>query len=569
MAESTNLTKLASVLSIEERHDLLDKLKSQSVLSGTLLYRDDDDKHSYDIETAYSRLPWYSHLWFFFLSLFKSTSPIKIFEDDKFSTLATVIEEKAPGLYDYQKGIFLPPFYRYMVRLKEAAHFFYSALDSSVNRDRGAFFAYLGSLEMPDVHRILQNEANPIAYAKAHPGLSDIELRQVAFKRMEDAFALIVEEKRNAMYFDARCLNILKELSSFLYDRVILAFSHDASENGETCSTGIVRDLLINLNNILLSLKIVPPMELLGSLFIFILQERVGEQGFDIDRESHLLLARAEQALAVIQDFNKNVPLTLLLRCCTRDMTLTPHELSGGEDWYAVFRDYWKKRIESYYADYLRENRQSELIESFSVFLKDKPLKTLANSQTEANPDGIPVKGAFALSFLYTFYSAVFMPDINWVLRPILIEGDFQKKENRLEFTEGYNNLIKLEDEIKKFEYNISLSGEYGKRYSQARQDMSSTPIPVKRRKIQIIIEEAEEDAKTILDQIVYASQTMINTLNGILGKDSKGRYFPLTNLQTVVGKNTEFIPGMNEVIKSFLTVLKVLDDIEAMEIGR
>jgi len=570
MAENTNLNKLASVLSIEERHDLLDKLKSQSILSGTLLYRGEDEKHSsYDIETEYSRLPWYSHLWFFFLSLFRSTSPIKIFEDNKVSTMGALIEEKAPGLYNYQKGIFLPSFYRQMVKLKEAAHFFYSALDMSVNRDRGAFFAYLGSLEMPDVHRILQNEANPIAFAKTHPGISDIELRQIALKRMEDAFAMIVEEKRNAMYFDARCLNCLKELSSFLYDRVILAFSHDASENGETCSSGVIRDLLINLNNILLSLKVVPPMELLGSLFIFILQERVGEQGFDMDRESHLLLAKAEQSLAVIQEFNNRVPLTLLLRCCTRDMTLTPHELSGGEDWYAVYRDYWKKRIESLYTEYLREHRQNELIESFRVFLKDKPLKTLGNAQTETNPDGIPVKGAFALSFLYTFYSAVFMPDINWVLRPILIEGDFQKKENRLEFTEGYNNLIKLEDEIKKFDYDVSLSGEYGKRYSQARQDMSSLPIPVKRRKIQIIIEEAEEDAKTILDQIVYASQTMINILNGILGRDSKGRYFPLVNLSTVVGKNTEFMAGMNEVIKSFELVLRVLDDIEAMEIGR
>jgi len=61
----------------------------------------------------------------------------------------------------------------------------------------------------------------------------------------------------------------------------------------------------------------------------------------------------------------------------------------------------------------------------------------------------------------------------------------------------------------------------------------------------------------------------MINTLNGILGKDSKGKYFPLTNLPAVVGKNKEFMAGMNEVIKSFLEVLKVLDDIDKMEIGR
>jgi len=193
----------------------------------------------------------------------------------------------------------------------------------------------------------------------------------------------------------------------------------------------------------------------------------------------------------------------------------------------------------------------------------------LENTQTDTNPDGIPIRGAFALSFLKTFYSAVFMPDINLVLRPILIEGDFQKKENRTEFDEGYNNLIKLEDEIKKFEYTISRSGEYGKRYSHARQDMSSLPIPVKRKKIQMIIEEAEEDARTILEQIKNASYTMFNTLNGILGKDSKGKYFPLTNLQKVIGKNTQFIAGINDAIQKFQLVVKVLDDIEIMESGR
>jgi len=568
MAESGSFNKLVSALPIEERHNLLERLKAQSNFTGKILYEEETEKVSDDdIETEYSKLPWFYHLWYYFLSFFKSRAPIKIFEDSKVSVLGSKIEERAPGLYDYQKGMLMPLFYRQLTKLKEAAHFFYSALDSSVNRDRGAFFAFLASLEMPDVHRVLQNETNPVNIAEKHPGMPETELRQMALKAMDDALAMITDEKRNALYSDARSLYSLKELSSFLYDRVLMAFENNSAVGGETCSAGIVRDLLITLNNILLSLKAVPPMTLLESLFIFILQEKVGEHGFEINREIRILLSKAEDSLAVIHEFNTHVPLTWVLRCSTRNMSLTPHELSGGEDWYIVYRDYWKKRIESVFAEFLKEHRQKELVETFRMFLKGKELKAIENVQSDSNPEGMPIKGAFGLSFLYTFYPIVFMPDINWVLRPILIEGDFQRKENRVEFAEGYNNLIKLEDEIKKLEYNISTDGDYYKGYVQARQDMSS--LPVKRRKIQIAIGEAEDDVNRILEQTQSAAQSMINILNGILGRDSKGKYFPLTNLSRVVGKNTQFITGMSDVIQKFQFVLKIMEDIEAMESGR
>jgi hypothetical protein len=93
--------------------------------------------------------------------------------------------------------------------------------------------------------------------------------------------------------------------------------------------------------------------------------------------------------------------------------------------------------------------------------------------------------------------------------------------------------------------------------------------LPIKRRKIQIVVEEVEEEVKRILEQAKNASYTMINTLNGILGKDDKGKYFPLTNLSKIAGKDSQFITGMNDVIQKFQFVLKVLDDVEIMESGR
>jgi hypothetical protein len=191
----------------------------------------------------------------------------------------------------------------------------------------------------------------------------------------------------------------------------------------------------------------------------------------------------------------------------------------------------------------------------------------MENTLSDANPEGIPIKGVFALSFLLTFYSAVFMADINRTLRPILIDGNFYKKEDRTEFTESYNNLIKLEDDIRKLEQDIAPSGDFGKRYIQARQDISS--LPVKRRKIQIVIEEASNAAMKILKQTRIASINMINILNGILEKDTTGKYDTLINMSKLVGKGDRFVTGINETIQQFQKVLQILDEIEAMEAGR
>ena len=568
MAIDGNFEKLASGLSLSERQGLLEKLNDHSTLAkGPLYFEDDKAAAVHDIQTEFSNLPWYYRFWYFIFSFFRSVSPVKIFEEKSLVDLGHKVQERGQGLYDHEKALFLPGFYRSMQRLKEAAHFFYAALDSSVNRDRGAFFAFLGSLEMPNVHNKLNDETLPEFIAGKYPDMQESELRQMAHRTMDDALAMITEEYRNDMYFSARTLNCLKELSSFLYDRVLMAFSVNKAYGGEVCYAGVVRDLLINLNNMLFSLKASPPLTLLESLFIFILQERASEQNFDINKEIQLLLSKAEDSLVVIRDFNRKVPLTWILRCSSRNMSLSPKEISGGEEWFAIYRDHWKRRIDSIFADYMKDRLQRDLQTSFTSFLNGKELKKLENAQSPANPDGIPIKGSFALSFLYTFYSAVFMPDINVILRPILIDGDWQKKENRVEYTEAYNNLIKLEDEIKKLEQEISLTGDYGQRYHQAKQEMS--PLPVKRKKVQIVVEEASEEAERILEQAKDACESISYLLNGILGIDPKNKYGQLTNLAKLSGGNAQFSSDIGEIIIKFKKVLKILEDVESMESGK
>jgi hypothetical protein len=565
--EAAVFDRLASELSLEERAHLLEKLNSQSIMSQEPLYEETAEIPAVSLDEEYKHVPWYYQIWFIILSFFQRKTPRQIFEDRMVARLGRVIEAKTPDIYDFQRDWLMPEFQRHLLNLKEGARFFYSALDSSINRDKGAFYAFLASLEMGEVYRRLNVDTDPSHIADTKPSMSGTELRQAAFQIMEESIAAITEEQRKIMYYNARLLNCLKVISSFLFDRIILAFAFEPSVSGPVCSARVVRDQLSALNNILFSLKEIPPMTLLESLFIFILQERTGEAGFEINKEMQNLLAKAEGAINAIRNFNRQVPLTLILRCTGKDMALLPKVIGGGEDWFVVFREYWKRQIELRFAEYMRLRRHRDLTDSFRYFFKGTNLKILSNVASESNPSGLPVSGAFSLSFLLTFYSVVFMNDINKVIRPILIDGEFVKRENRTEFTESYNELIKIEDVIKKLEADISPSGDYGKRYAQARNDMTS--LPVKRRKVQIVLEEASGEAERIIERSKEAIQSMIKILNGIIKKDPERKYDTLSNMLHLAGKGPAFVNGIMDAIQKFQKTLQLLDDISLMESSR
>jgi hypothetical protein len=259
-------------------------------------------------------------------------------------------------------------------------------------------------------------------------------------------------------------------------------------------------------------------------------------------------------------------------------MSLSAQAITGGEDWFVVYHDYWRDRIEEKLTEYRMQRQQQELFESFRYFLKDKPLKNLEHVASEANPDGLPIKGAFSLSFLLTFYSAVFINDINNDLRHILIDGRFFQRDNRTAFTESYNNLIKLETDIKRLDNQLNISGDYGKRYIRANEE---TSLQTRRRKTQIILDDASDEATAIIDQTKTAINNMIAILRAIITVDEHGNYTVLVNMTHFMGqdetaevatptaKGTAFIHSINEVIEKLQVALHILEDIAVLELDK
>jgi hypothetical protein len=562
MAEPDLLEKLATSLSLEERQKMLEKLQALSTLPAESLYPGAADSPPEPaLEEQYAALPWYYRLYYFIVSIFKNKTSLQIFLDSQIAKLGRRIELEYPQFYDFPKGLLLMEFHRLLASLKEDARFFFDALDVSVNRDRGSFFAFLGSLEMTEVHRRLEEETEPEKLRAKNPAVSDGELRQAALRAMEEALAGITEVQRTVMYRHARSLHCLKELSSFLYDRILLAFSGGENLN---CSINMVKDMLSSFNNILFSLKDPPSLALLESLFVFILQERSGDAGFDRNQELQRLLNRAEKALVNIKNFNRRLSLTLILKCAYRDTAYKPRQISGGEDWYAVYRDYWRQYINSRFAAYLKDCRRRELEDACKGFFRGAAPLYLDHAAADEGGGGFPLNPSRSLSFLLSFYKLVFAPDINACLMSVAADGEFLKKENRSELAGAYNDLVKLGDAIQNFDEKIGEQGVYGEHYIQARQEMSS--LPVKRRKIQLILDDAAEEGRQIIERSRAAVNSIANILAGIQKKGSGGRYDSLSNLSQMEARMPNFQGLLQEIGGRLREALGILDLAAALE---
>ena len=566
MNDNETFNKLSGALGRDEKAQLLAKLKSNTVISDEPIAVE-SEKEDFDIDTLYAKLPWYKKLLFIIISILFGKPKLEIFSAHLINAIGKELEVQFPGMFDWRNSLLLPGMLQELIELKDAARFFSSVLDSGVLANYGAFLIFLGSLEMPELHEQLEKTTNPAVFFSAHTGLSDVKLKQLAAGEAEGIFNTLRDESRMLMYNNARSLFCLKEIAFFLFDRLILAFQTGTHSEGtgQICPVSVVRTQLATLNDILASFKKMPSINLLTSMYIFVMHNIDNAGEIENDREMQKFTSGAEKALFTIRSFITKVPLTRIIRCGTRDLTYEPVEVPGGEDWFSVLREKWMSIITTNFNNYILHKKRTELISTLSAYFNGEALDPVEFIASETNPEGVPAKGDLLLSFLLTFYRRIYMEEMHNLLRAILIDGEFNKRENRIEFTEAYNNILKIEDMIKSVEKKLSPGGEWGKQWKQIHLDVQS--VAIKHRKTGMFLDEVNSAIDAIIDTSKEAVTSMRNVLAGITQIEAGGKYDALSNMSKFAGKGLEFNANLTVAAKKLKTAVQLITSMEEIDV--
>ncbi|MCL2558622.1 MAG: DUF5312 domain-containing protein [Treponema sp.] len=569
MGANDTLDRLVSQMSVDERMRMLGEIRRKSPASADIPpERWVSQRKKTEAKGALADLHWASRLFYRIAGLFSGRTAERAYEGMRVTALAKVIKADSPGYFDFKQNCLRNKFYADLLRLRDAARFFYGVLETSINKDRGAFYAVVGSIEMPEAHRALQNACHAHATEESQESLDLAALKQAALRDMDDILQAIPESKRAAMYLCARALACFRELSCFLFNRFVGCFRE--SKGGRYCPIdSTAREFLASLDRVLFALRDIPVSTIFEALLVYDLETRAGEPGFDAGAEMESLLRRSAGSLETVKSFSRKVPLSRIIRCSTRNMSYVPAQLSGGEDWLQVYRNYWKRQIESSMTDFFEKKKRVEAMASVQAALGRQP-EPLANAAADSSAaadafggegaEGFPLKEAFALAFLRDFVSG-FQERYGVPLEQIAIEGNFIRQDDRAILVEAGGEMARACERIAALDEKMSAEGEYGSRQAHLRRDAES--LPAKKKKAQFVVDEASKEARGIIARSGNCMAKAGRLLESIATHRPEDGRDAISNLDALAAKRPALsLKGLGEMAERLRQAARVLDEI-------
>ncbi len=566
MAERSIFDELAAELSVQERRDLLARIAASAPVSDEPLYKASErpKTENYDYAARAASLGFLARLLLSIRSMFAGRTRETLLRDDDLKEIARRIESRFPFLVDQRRAVLLPKVADELRKLRDAARFFYDLLDRSVERDRAAFFAFLASIELPELHRRLVEETDP--FKAAAPDAKETELRGAMLDAFDEALASMDEAGRRAMYRDLRSVLFLKRLSGFLFERLLGTFRPGLGPDGaEAASYAEARELFLELGDLMRSMSEPPSTALMEALFVFVERESIARP----EAESILAadLAKAEAALSRIRAFNAELPMAEISRLVAGDPAYQPRDLAGGEDWLAIFKSFWRERIDSLVEDWKADRRYRQLAEEIVAFVGEPGPRGFENISREESEAGPAIRLEGALSFLDAFLRGAYQRELSRPFKIILVDGEFYRKDNRIEFTDAFDGLGRLPEALAALDARLAPGGETGAAWARAKAEIS--PGPVKHRKLLAIAREAEEEAERVVRTAAESLAEMVRLLGGILKGEAGGRYDSLANLAYMDGKaNRDFLKSLSVAKDRCERALFFLSELSGLDLG-
>jgi hypothetical protein len=564
MQSHSTFDSLVGELSSKERKDLLEKIEASFRVSDEPLQVVTEDEEV-DLEKSYRLLGFFQRLIISLKRIFQRKERLDAIEEFLLAGIAKNIEKKYPGILHYKTGEILEPFYRELKELQESLSVFIPPLRAALGSDKREFIAFLVSMELPHIHEQIVQASDPFGVSENWLEESDIDVRREIERKMEDIFESISEAERKILYGDMQILQYLSALSAFPYERVLSLFSGHRREKPGTCTLLEIRKSLVELGSLLAGLAFPPRMRLIEGIFLFSVREKMDAESYDLEVDLGRFSRLAEAGIGRIRKFNHAIPLLDLLRLASRNVNYRFSKPGGGEDWFALYRQFWFARFQDQFERFALSRKRSRVTEDAKRFLQVESLPVLEFYRSGLREDAPMFRYELSLSFLAGFLRSVFLKEMHSVLKTILLNGEFYKEQNRNEFADSYNGLAQSLEEMARLDKLLGPGGEIGEAIGQL--DKEPIPAPLRRKRLTDQYAKGDTCAAKLLSAAIANLETLCSVIGGILFGEVGGRFDTLANLGylgRINGQNVMVSLGLvHKRLEHALLILRELYDTE------
>ena len=539
--------ELVKSLAVSERREMLDRLAELSEVDTTASETEGGAESAQkalvgpdENKIRFSEASFFVRFWFKLLSFFSSSTPEEKYNAHLVAELGRKLNQKYGAYFSLPKRMYTDLLYQDLVFLENIRSYFLPFVNE-YDKHRGDFYILLSSLIAPESAATISMSLDPSS--EPYDNDSPKDLHSAYLKKMDETFSTFSPEEKAKIYQAAQAAEWLSSFEGLSLNRTILQFA-DTTGTGQMCPIDTVVDDFKKLSSILASaVKI--PTRLIETLFIFSQKDKMEDESFSFDRECTEFVRVSVNNLTGIASFRSRVPIADFVRFSSADIVWEPVSTRAGEDWFMLFKASWKERFERRFEEWAKLRDKHALKKRALTFLEARELPTLEYTPWADSWVPFNFHRETVLLFLKAFFSGVYLRRISKVLRIILAEGDFYKRENLSEFTDDFNILEHAKADIDDFERRLAPKGDIGEGFELALTEKKGTHSGKAR--LDHLMSTVESEAESLCTRQVAAMRSMHLILGGILNVSRGGQYDTLANLSSLQGsENGSFRPEIS-----------------------
>ncbi|MGP1445011.1 MAG: DUF5312 domain-containing protein [Treponema sp.] len=512
-------------------------------------------------EARISDEPFFIRFFLRLKSFFKSIPIETIYEEELIRRIGKDLQRNYKQYINIKLNVFTDAFYELLRELRKTQLFFTSLL-SAYDSDKGDFYLLASSFVAPDVYAKLMYNTDPFSAAAGSDATTN--LRADFLKKIDDTFSLMTADYKTTMYQAANAIEWMRHFCDLAIDKAVLKFMQDVSA-AHTCSVYLIATELDMLASVLGVSKPIPDV-VLQTLFLLSKQDRLNDKQLNLSQESVEFISQASHALEAIKGFSVKVPILDLARYASKSIHWQAQQLEAGENWFQLFKAAWKKRFNERWQLWAAEQKRLHLKQEMLSLLKQEQLASLMYKPWENVWLTLHFRREFSLSFLSSFFSTLYPETLQPVLKTLLMEGNFYRRENLAEYTNAFTVLEKQHSSIATFESRLSPEGEIGASFIELTERTAATLKS--KNGLETLMKNTETDAKQIIASSLGTLKTLIALLNGFIEGNKNSIYAPLLNWTIIQGPhNIEFRAQVENVKNILQKTVVLLSEAEKIEV--
>ena len=574
MGKNDVFEQLADNLDDIERKAMLDEIrddlkKHQQVDNKEAEKEEKKEKEFKLLEKEYNNSSLLDKIQLFIMKIITGKSIYLLMKEKMLKSMGKNVEHNFPGFVDIRESRIKEPFCNEINMLKTSMTDIteiYKVIDDA---GKAEFYQFIAASEMAEFEKTLEKNTDPNFIMKSGIISEKSQIRNEIIRQFHEIIESVDSQEKEKVYEIIRGFFLLRQVVFYNFESFQKKTEYEPNGN-KFSSFGNCRKFIREMYEIIYNIhkSSAPFGKLLKYMAEFYYEK--GEISGKVSKDDFVskMLSKLKHDFAAIESFSKNVPLITLIKYLYKDLHYEAGEISGGEEWFSVYKNYLKEKIDKKYDLFLSDKKRNDIVIKMRHYIETIPEEKDLNFQIDLRERIYKLEYANLLFFLKELKNTFYLKKIDRIVSRILLDGVFYKDANKKELYEAYNFINNLDNDFRDFLNNIDPESEGVKNIRK--YSFEETSKKLQQKKTERFISEIKKGLIEKYTEYYNAFTSVANVLYGIINGNVGGTYDTLSNAADVCEEKTFMslvsINTVNNNLKEILKMFKDLSDLYEAE---